>query len=116
MSYDSTHPNEKDWKLFRKKLPEWQENYMVKLNREYQDILAQDKNPSDIFWELEERIRKDKKKTGVIVRGMSRSKMWVHMLNLLREGVIMLEDLSAFSEDLQERMAWIMKCSERESE
>ena len=26
---------ESDWKLFRKKLPEWQEAYMGKLNQEY---------------------------------------------------------------------------------
>ena len=26
---------ESDWKLFRKKLPEWQETYMGKLNQEY---------------------------------------------------------------------------------
>lgn len=116
MSYDTMRPLEKDWKLFRKKLPAWQEDYMAKLNREYQEILAQDKNPSDIFWELEKRIWQDKKKTGVIVRGMSRSNMWIHMMELLMEGAVTLEDLSEFSEDLQERMAWIMKCSERQSE
>lgn len=94
----------------------FKQNYMGKLNREYQEILAQDKNPSDIFWELEKRIWQDKKKTGVIVRGMSRSNMWIHMMELLMEGAVTLEDLSEFSEDLQERMAWIMKCSERQSE
>lgn len=116
MSYDTMRPLEKDWKLFRKKLPEWQEDYIAKLNGEYRKILAQDKNPSDIFWELEERIWQDKKKTGVIVRGMSRSNMWGHMLNLLMEGAITLEDLSEFSEELRERMAWIMSCSERQNE
>ena len=27
--------SEKDWKLFRKKIPGWQEAYMDKLNKEY---------------------------------------------------------------------------------
>ena len=27
--------NESDWKLFRKKVPEWQEAYMNRLNEEY---------------------------------------------------------------------------------
>ena len=27
--------NEKDWKLFRKYLPDWQENYMEKLIKDY---------------------------------------------------------------------------------
>lgn len=39
-----------------------------------------------------------------------------HILDLLLEGAITLEDLSEFSEDLQERMAWIMKRSERQNE
>lgn len=111
MSYDTTRPLEKDWKLFRKKLPKWQENYMNQLNKEYKDILAQNKNPSDIFWELEEQIRQDKKKTGVVARDISRSNMWIHILNLLLEGAITLEDLSDFSEDLQERIAWVTRQS-----
>ena len=112
MGYDTMCPIEKDWKVFRKKLPEWQERYMDRLNGEYKEILAQDKNPSDIFWELEERIRQDKKKTGVIARDIKRSNMWMHMLELLGEGAITLDDLSEFSEDLRERMGWIVRRSE----
>lgn len=82
---------------------------MDRLNREYASILAQDKNPSDIFWKLDERIRQDKRKTGVIARGVSRSNMWPHILDLLREGAITVEDLSEFSEDLQERIKWLLK-------
>lgn len=41
--------SEKDWKLFRKKIPEWQEAYMYKLNKEYIEILNGDGNPSDKF-------------------------------------------------------------------
>lgn len=33
MSYDTMRPLESDWKLFRKKLPKWQENYMDRLNK-----------------------------------------------------------------------------------
>lgn len=111
MSYDTTRPLEKDWKLFRKKLPKWQENYMDQLNKKYKEILAQDKNPSDIFWELEKQIWQDKKKTGVVARDISRSNMWIHILNLLLEGAITLEDLSDFSEELQERIAWVTRHS-----
>ena len=38
---------EADWKLFRKKLPEWQENYMGKLIKEYAAILADKGEASD---------------------------------------------------------------------
>ena len=59
--------NEKDWKLFRQKLPEWQEAYMEKLIEEYKGILNNNNIASDKFWELDKRIKSDKKSTGVIV-------------------------------------------------
>lgn len=94
--------NERDWKLFRSKLPDWQENYMDKLNHEYMEILNGDGNPSDRFWALEERIRKDKRDTGVVVRGASRSNMLENIMALIREGAIGVEDLAEFSEELRE--------------
>ncbi len=30
--------SEKDWKVFRKKIPEWQKAYMDKLNKEYIEL------------------------------------------------------------------------------
>ena len=44
---------ESDWKLFRKKLPGWQEAYMDKLNQEYIQLLTGTGDASDKFWELE---------------------------------------------------------------
>ena len=106
--------NEKDWKLFRKKLPGWQEDYMNRLNKEYMEILSQEgKNPSDIFWELNDRIKDDKKQTGVIASRVSRSNMCTLLMNLLREDAITLADLSDFSEELQERLRWFVKAEER---
>ena len=32
--------SEKDWKLFRSKIADWQEAYMEKLNREYINLLS----------------------------------------------------------------------------
>lgn len=96
--------NERDWKLFRSKLPDWQENYMDRLNHEYMEILGGEGNPSDKFWALEERIREDKKDTGVIARDLSRSNMYFLINSLIREGAIGLEDLAEFSEELQEIM------------
>ena len=99
--------NEKDWKLFRKKLPEWQESFMAELNNQYILILSQNRNASDNFWELERRIQEDKHKTGVLARDICRSNMLSLMMNLLSEGAINAEDLDGFSKDLQERLlAW----------
>lgn len=62
------------------------------------------KKTSDIFWELDGRIKHDKKLTGVVVHDMSRSNMYGHLIDLLMEKAITLDDLSDFSDDLQERL------------
>lgn len=76
--------NEKDWKLFRSRIPDWQEAYMDRLNHEYIELLSGEGNPSDKFWALEERIRQDKKGSGVQTE-MSRSNMKFILMDLLDE-------------------------------
>ena len=98
---------EKDWKLFRKKLPGWQEDYMGKLCHIYIDILSKDANPSSRFWELSDRMKKDKRNPGVIIDDMSRSQMWGHILELYDFGVITMDDLSEFSDSLKKTIAFL---------
>lgn len=50
-----------DWKLYYKKVAVWQEHYIEKLNKEYIELLSAPGNASDHFWELEKRIKQDKK-------------------------------------------------------
>lgn len=95
--------NEKDWKLFRSKIAGWQEEYMDRLTKEYIELLSSDKEASEKFWELEKRIKEDKRKTGVIVH-MSRSEMSYHLRNLLVEGAICMKDLEDFSDELKDEM------------
>jgi len=95
--------NEKDWKLFRERLPKWQERYMARLVAEYSEILNQDAKGSDRFWELEERINSDKKKVGVVAE-MSRSLMAKNIASLMMEGAITYDDLDGFSEELVGRL------------
>lgn len=99
--------NEADWKLFRKKLPDWQEAYMERLNREYASLLADSGAASDKFWELDRRIQEDGKRVGVSAR-MSRSNMYHNLAMLLVDGVITLSDLDDFSDDLKERLAKVV--------
>lgn len=66
---------EQDWKLFRQKLPLWQEAYMDKLNQEYIRLLSGEGPASEKFWGLEKRIRMDKKSVGVVA-DMRRSQMY----------------------------------------
>lgn len=95
---------ESDWKLFRKLLPQWQEQAMERLCREYQDILSDDSEPaSERFWKLEGRIRKDREMASVecIIK---RSNMDNVLHQLMYEHAITLENLDGMSEELQERM------------
>lgn len=97
---------EADWKLFRKKLPLWQEAHMDRLNQEYIRILQGEGNASDKFWELEERLRGDKKSVGVVA-AMRRSVMYTNLVSLLLNNIIQEEDLDGFSEELVKALKYV---------
>ena len=101
-------PNERDWKLFRKKLPEWQEAFMEHMIEEYKQVLCGDVPASEKFWTLEKRIRNDKRYTGVIARDVCRSNMCLLLLNLLQEGAITENDLRDFSKELRDAMKMML--------
>ena len=56
-----------DWKLFRERISEWQEAYMERLAREYIALLSSEEPASKKFWDLEKRIREDKRMPGVLL-------------------------------------------------
>ena len=99
---------EQDWKLFRKKLPLWQEAYMDKLNQEYIRLLSGEGLASEKFWELEKRIRIDKKSVGVVA-DMRRSQMYSNLLSLLVNEIIRENDLDGFSEELVEIIKFVVE-------
>ena len=90
--------SKRDWKLFREKLPGWQESYMERLCKEYVELLTCDKK----------RIKKDRKAPGVIL-SVSKSDMLIDLVWLVQDEVIGLEDLSDFSEDVQERVKFMVQ-------
>ena len=95
--------NEKDWKLFRNKIVEWQEAYIDKINKEYINLLSSGERPGTKFWALEKRIRNDKNDAGVVVE-MKRSKLIDNVAALLDEGAITMNDLEEFSDEFKERV------------
>lgn len=95
--------DESDWKLFRKRLPDWQERYMRSLLDEYAAIITANDQPSIRFWKLEKRLRTDVRHVGVQAE-MSRSKMHLNLLSLLHEKAITVEDLDGFSDELKQRL------------
>ena len=94
---------EQDWKLFRKKLPAWQEAYMDKRNQEYIGLLSGEGLASDKFWKLEKKIREDKRSIGVVA-DMRRSQLYSNLLSLLANEIIREDDLDGFSEELSEAL------------
>ena len=90
-----------DWRLFRERIPGWQEAHMEKLNKEYIELLSGDEPASKKFWALEERIRSDKNTPGVRLQ-LKKSEIDWNLVELMREGVITLVDLEGFSEELKE--------------
>lgn len=91
---------EKDWKLFKKKLGSWQEAYMDRLIEEYKDILNSDASSSDKYWTLRKKIYEDYKSPGVLARDVSRSNMFIILLELLHDQAINMDDLNEFSDEI----------------
>ena len=96
-----------DLKKFRNNIGRWQELYMEKLCKEYVDLLQSDNLPSEKFWELEERIKADKKRPGVMV-SIGRDELIYDIVGLIKDEAITFEDLDEFSDELRDRVQKIL--------
>lgn len=98
-----------DWKLFREKLPEWQERYMEGLVKDYVDFLNdKSKHASEKFWELEKRIKEDKRHPGVMIEMRKSETIW-DIVYLIRFKVITYDDLADFSDELKREVQRIQE-------
>ena len=66
------------------------------------------KNISEKFWELEKRIREDKRHPGVIMELKKSEVIW-DIVRLIRFKVIAYDDLSDFSDELQNEVKRILE-------
>lgn len=96
-----------DWKLFRALIGDWQEAYMERLVKEYVDLLEGEEKASDKFWNLEERIKKDKKHPGVMLE-LSKGNIMFDIVSLINSGVITTADLEGFSDELKESVNFLL--------
>lgn len=62
------------------------------------------------FWELEKRIKLDKKNPGVLIE-LSKSDMLWDIAGLIRRNIITIEDLADFSDELKEEVKLILQRS-----
>lgn len=80
---------------------------MERLVKEYIDMLNGNGSASDKFWELEERIKKDKKHPGVMLE-LSKGNMIFDIVALINSGVITTADLEGFSDELRESVDFLL--------
>ena len=81
---------------------------MERLATDYITLLQSEKKASAKFWELEKRIKQDKKSPGVLI-DMRRSTAINNIVNMVLDEVISLDDLEAFSDDLKEAVKFMVK-------
>lgn len=101
-------PTKKDWKLYREKIGDWQEAYMEKLIQEYVEYLQSDLPASKKFWELEKKIKNDKRTPGVLIE-LSKSSMIWDLVRLIQDGVITVKELEGFSDGLTEAVVLMLR-------
>ena len=99
--------SKQDWKLFRERVPEWQEHYMEQLAKEYIELMSAPGLASDHFWELEKRIKRDKKHPGVILEMNKSDAIWDIAL-FVKQKVITLDNLQGFSTGLIDAVKLIL--------
>ena len=96
-----------DWKLYCERVSGWQERYMEKLIKKYIKLLSSEGNASDHFWDLEKRIKRDKKHPGVIIELRKSTAIW-DIADFVSKKVIKMEDLEGFSQDLIDAVELIL--------
>lgn len=84
---------------------------MEGLVKEYVEFLNDDTKPaSEKFRKLEERIKKDKRHPSVVME-LSKSEIIWDIVRLIRLNVIVYDDLSDFSDVLQQEVKRILEMS-----
>lgn len=96
-----------DWKLYRECVSDWQEHYTEQRNKEYSELLTSPGNASDHFWELEKRIKQDKKHPGVLIELRKSTALW-DIAYFVRDKVITMDELEGFSADFIDAVKLIL--------
>ena len=96
-----------DWKMFRERVPEWQEHYMEQLTKKYIELLSSPGNASDHFLELEKRIKNDKKHPGVMLEMKKSEAIW-DIAIFIKKKVITIKELEGFSQELIDSVTEIL--------
>ena len=96
---------ESDWKKFSAMLEVWRERYLVERNAEIARTLTDPtRSETERFWSAEVQIQKEAKVLRRCLDDISRSKVWLRLMEMRSAGMIRREDLAGFSEELQRQV------------
>ena len=96
---------ESDWKKFSAMLPVWRERYLAEHNARLVRMLTDpQKTETQRFWDAEEQIHKEAKALRRCLDDLSRSKMWLRLMEMREAGMVRWEDLADFSAELQQQV------------
>jgi hypothetical protein len=96
---------ESDWKKFSAMLPIWRERYLAECNARIARVLTNSKKAeTERFWDAEAQIQKEAKALRRCLDDISRSKMWLRLMEMRAAGMIRREDLAEFSEELRKQV------------
>ena len=96
---------EKDWKLFRKIVPDLRERYLKDKNKKIKKMLeSEGKSETERFWEAKVKIEKERNILVDCLDGHSRSKLVYHMILMYKCGMLKKSDLKNFSDELQNQI------------
>jgi hypothetical protein len=96
---------ESDWKKLRAMLDTLRERYLVERNaRVVGKLTDPNKTETERFWDALEMMEEEAKTLRRCLDGISRSKMWLRLIEMRAAGMLKPEDLSGFSEELQKQI------------
>ena len=96
---------ERDWKAFRKMVPELRERYLERHNEALKEILKNDSaTPTEKFWVVEKRVNKEARILRQCLDGHSRSRMLEFMRRMYSYEMLTDLDLKGFSAETQSRV------------
>jgi len=98
-------PLESDWKMFKKHVPVWREQYLNHKNESTATpLIDKEESPTERFWNAKKIIKEDSYILTSCLDQYSRSKMTISLSLMIRYGLIEEPDLVVFSDDLREQI------------
>ena len=91
-----------DWKVFRRRVPEWRERYLRLRNEEVVGLLRDEAlTPTERFWQAKERMAEEARVLQACLDGHSKRKVAWYLSLMYGHEMIGEDDLDEFSEGLR---------------